>query len=448
MDEQSIRSLNGCRVADQIMNLVPNIPNFRMTLRCIKKWAQVRGVYSNVMGFLGGVAWALLVARVCQLYPQSCPSFLVARFFRIYIQWKWPNPILLKDIEEGGLLARMVWNPKSNARDRQNLMPIITPAYPSMNSTFNVSESTKKIILSEMKRGEEITKAIESNNMKWEDLFEKLKFWEKYTHYLKVECLAKTEAEFRKWSGYVESKVRHIISKLEDTPGVELVHPHPSGISFKSEKQPFAEAFFLGIVFDTQKIKANGDKVFLTAPVVEFRATLNKWTEKTTGMDVLVECVKQSKLPDFVFGEGGRPVKKKKVKSTKPRTTASPATATSPINAQASVSASPVKAASTPTSESAVKNVVTNGPSSPSSTQAPTTSASPIAQPSKKRVLESSNNDDNSNTNGEQTTRSVVENPKVEVVKVGGDPDSQPTKKRKLSSDTDNNAEVSQMTND
>ena len=30
----------GCRVADQILRLVPNVTNFRMTLRCIKYWAE------------------------------------------------------------------------------------------------------------------------------------------------------------------------------------------------------------------------------------------------------------------------------------------------------------------------------------------------------------------------------------------------------------------------
>lgn len=46
-----------------------------------------RAIYSNVNGFLGGVAWAMLVARICQLYPNATAGAIVSRFFIIMYQW-------------------------------------------------------------------------------------------------------------------------------------------------------------------------------------------------------------------------------------------------------------------------------------------------------------------------------------------------------------------------
>lgn len=51
-----------------------------------------------MLGFLGGVNWAILVARICQLYPNSLPATLLLKFFRVYHLWAWPNPILLDAI--------------------------------------------------------------------------------------------------------------------------------------------------------------------------------------------------------------------------------------------------------------------------------------------------------------------------------------------------------------
>ncbi|XP_068088511.1 poly(A) polymerase gamma isoform X2 [Hyperolius riggenbachi] len=87
LDIRCIRSLNGCRVTDEILHLVPNRKNFRTTLRAIKLWANRRGIYSNILGFLGGVSWAMLVARTCQLYPNAAASTLVHKFFLVFSKW-------------------------------------------------------------------------------------------------------------------------------------------------------------------------------------------------------------------------------------------------------------------------------------------------------------------------------------------------------------------------
>lgn len=71
------------RATKALLSLVPHPNHFRTALRAVKAWARRRGVYSNVLGFLGGINWAILVAFVCQLYPTALPATLLARFFQV-----------------------------------------------------------------------------------------------------------------------------------------------------------------------------------------------------------------------------------------------------------------------------------------------------------------------------------------------------------------------------
>ena len=62
LDEKDLRSLNGTRVTDEILQLVPKPTVFKHALRCIKLWAQQRAVYGNILGFqvvLPGPCWLL-----------------------------------------------------------------------------------------------------------------------------------------------------------------------------------------------------------------------------------------------------------------------------------------------------------------------------------------------------------------------------------------------------
>lgn len=72
--ETTVRSLNGTRVADSILRLVPQHEPFKLALRLIKMWCKNRGLYSNKLGYFGGVQLAILTARICQLYPRAAAA--------------------------------------------------------------------------------------------------------------------------------------------------------------------------------------------------------------------------------------------------------------------------------------------------------------------------------------------------------------------------------------
>ncbi|URE10198.1 Poly(A) polymerase predicted RNA binding domain [Musa troglodytarum] len=303
VDEATVRSLNGCRVADQIIRLVPNIENFRTTLRCLKLWAKRRGVYSNVIGFLGGVNWAILVACVCQLYPNAVPSMLVSRFFRVYTQWRWPNPVRLCDIEEAEL-GFPVWDSRKNPRDRTHHMPIITPAYPCMNSSYNVSTSTLRVMMEQFQIGNNICEDIELNKTGWGALFEPYPFFETYKNYLQVDIVAADAEDLRSWKGWVESRLRQLTLKIErDTCGILQCHPYPN--EYVDPFKRFSHCvFFMGLQ-RTHGVKIQeGQRFDIRGTVEEFKGDVESYLFWKPGMEIHVTHVRRKQIPSYVFPEG------------------------------------------------------------------------------------------------------------------------------------------------
>jgi poly(A) polymerase len=273
----------------------------------------------------------MMVARICQLYPYACGATIVTKFFHLIGKWRWPNPIELKKMEEGPLMVR-VWNPMIYPGDRRHLMPIITPAYPQMCATHNITHSTKAVIIKELKRADEITSLIVAGKKHWRDLFERHNFFTNdYKYYLSIVSGSKTKDAQEIWSGLVQSRVRRLVSGIEmsDT-GVELAHPFNKGfdrihqcqteeevdmifqgdLRFQVTAEKAAEAsstngtngdangneakgpftiytstYYIGLEVGTTE--GGGRKLDITNPVAEFKRQCTEWPQYNADLNSL-----------------------------------------------------------------------------------------------------------------------------------------------------------------
>ncbi|KAF2430793.1 Poly(A) polymerase [Tothia fuscella] len=374
LSEVDLRSVNGVRVTDEILELVPQVKSFRQALRAVKLWAQQRAIYSNITGFPGGVAWAMMVARVCQLYPFATGAVLVSKFFNIMESWRWPQPVQLKGYEKGPLEVRE-WNPKVYPPDRKHIMPVITPAFPSMCATNNINHSTKSVIQKEMVRAKALTNDIFTKKVSWKKLFEKHTFFtEGYKYYLSVISGSKSKDGQQMWGGLVQSKLRHLVSGIADwDTGVDLAHPyvkgfervhrcateedvdavlhgsmkfvvgsetvegqesakHKAAVAGVVDVQPPDESrkveegvitmwtttYYVGLELAASPVAAT-KKLDISQPVSQFREQCYTWTAYDPSMNSLCTVhVRSYDLPEDVFGPGEkRPVKTKKTKTPK-----------------------------------------------------------------------------------------------------------------------------------
>lgn len=281
LDDGGARSVNGVRVAEMILKLVPHVGHFTSTLRAVKLWAKRRGLYSSVLGFLGGVSWAILVAFICQRYPHASPSKLLLVFFRVYSQWNWPSastPVLLCPIVSPPHPAfdhLSVWYPpwSSSSSSNNSLMPLITPAFPSMNSAFNVGMPQLRRLQEELKRAAILTrswalgptsKLMARRKERWESLFEVSPYFTRFHNFLQVDVWVQEgreekRGEFSRWFGWVESRLRSLIMALEQPPLLHsyplaeaLPNPFPSSAAYRQQGEGARRrvSFFVALVFE------------------------------------------------------------------------------------------------------------------------------------------------------------------------------------------------------
>eukprot|EP01100_Stratorugosa_tubuloviscum_P014534 TRINITY_DN783_c0_g1_i4.p1 TRINITY_DN783_c0_g1~~TRINITY_DN783_c0_g1_i4.p1 ORF type:complete len:538 (-),score=186.82 TRINITY_DN783_c0_g1_i4:455-2068(-) len=277
ISKESLLSLNGCRVTDTILQLVPNKINFRTTLRSIKFWAKRRGVYANALGYPGGVSWALLTAFICQLYPTAVPSKLILKFFTVYKMWPWSKPVQICKSE----------NPNTYEDWQKSYkMAVITPVQPTFNSTRSILSSTLEILKEEFKRGYRICQKIDKNTAEWDLLFEKSKFLQLYKYYIRVEIFADNENDFRSWSGFAEAKLYIFCRTLETltmTTDLEKIHLYP--VNFPSDKTNFATCFYIAFTLKPRNTSQQSKRMIdLSTAVAKYHEKLAPQKKPTVGV--------------------------------------------------------------------------------------------------------------------------------------------------------------------
>lgn len=352
-DDKSVFSLNGPRVTMMISELVtcrtgdPKMENFLVLLRCIRRWAKKRGLYGNKFGYFGGVNCNILAALICQMYPKACPSILLFKFFSIYSSWNWDweMPVTLCAVRkppetkkdrpvypETFLSRRDQYDPadprSSQYFSRTHLMPILTPAYPSANSSESVTEDSRLVITQEFARAKRTMMAIlpaekkqsgEKVEVDWAQLFEPSDFFLRYAHYLQCNIIGTgDDADTRAWFGIIESRIRGFASSLRDYHGMPLrlpVHLHPAQLA--TDRSAKACCYFIGFDIDMAEVEKNPDNRELRFDErgAEFLENLRRVPafQGRQGLDFVVEHFPWRRLPPAVFMSiGGREVAKAK----------------------------------------------------------------------------------------------------------------------------------------
>lgn len=220
-DKESLRSLIGYKSSERILSLVPNVEEFCSVLKIIKHWAKKRGIYSTKFGYLGGAAWTILVANICQRFPQLSEENLILEFYKTFSRWDWSVPVALDGAHPKKFMSYM-------EKNGEQCMSIIAPVFPSINSAFSVGKFTQKIIIEELYRGKNLLYQILKGNLPWDALFdEHTEFFMRYDSYLRLDVSASSDTSYRTWTAFLKSKCKCMTRLLEQNYNILFVHPSP-----------------------------------------------------------------------------------------------------------------------------------------------------------------------------------------------------------------------------
>ena len=196
------------------------------------------------------------------------------------------------------------------------MMPIITPAFPSMNTTYALGQTQKNIILTEFEKAAKVTQELIMNpnnpKIRWNRLFKKFPFFKAYEHFMEIQVLAKKDEDHKKWQGFAESKLKRLLKNLENFDKMvgECLEfrPWPKPYNLPNEEFPFNDVYYFGIRVRGGVIPKKGNIDFTNTRKIFYEyfnyqldnnlAVKDLMTEKA--IDLRIDYKSREQLPDVV----------------------------------------------------------------------------------------------------------------------------------------------------
>eukprot|EP00746_Dinoflagellata_sp_MGD_P158687 gnl/MRDRNA2_/MRDRNA2_86527_c0_seq1.p1 gnl/MRDRNA2_/MRDRNA2_86527_c0~~gnl/MRDRNA2_/MRDRNA2_86527_c0_seq1.p1 ORF type:complete len:319 (+),score=-20.13 gnl/MRDRNA2_/MRDRNA2_86527_c0_seq1:850-1806(+) len=241
------------------------------------------------------------MAYVCLLYPLAIAARLIVRFFMTLRTYPWPQALYLSEIEEDvhGLKVWDKWKHADNIMRGETCvecMPIITPTYPAMNSSFSVSLATRDTLLEEFKIAEECCKTILNSTShhptEWAKLLMPYAFFHIQRNFLKIEIFAESLIQLKKWAGFVHSRVKNLTNDIQH---FVVVRPWPRAFHDLDNKGNPKVTYYLGISQRRVSFPSlcpskhcSSRTINLTIPVKHFKSSLKHNHIRTDTMNISI----------------------------------------------------------------------------------------------------------------------------------------------------------------
>uniref|UniRef100_A0A7S4SMN9 polynucleotide adenylyltransferase n=1 Tax=Alexandrium monilatum TaxID=311494 RepID=A0A7S4SMN9_9DINO len=310
--------------SERILSQTSKAKHFRHLLRFVRYWARQRGIFGSFIGFLGGMSWAICVARVCQSNPQLELAQLTACFFQVLSRWDWRQPVArLGSGAAPDTLALAAANSALTESGEgispgQPNMTVMLPVEGVVPAAPYLSETTAKFVHKELRRGYKMMQHMQisrplsndahpGNQSHWCDLYAPARFFNRHRHYLEFDFMATSPDVFVGWLTWGREQLKDLVHLFESNCSkLVTLRPWPEFITFKDASWPHACALFVGLHLNRSMDQgAEGvRRLFdLREPIVRLLGTISKWPEADkheNKFELLIRHVRLAELEEWL----------------------------------------------------------------------------------------------------------------------------------------------------